>query len=189
VQKFIDVVSGGGIAVYPTDTVYGIGCTVFNEKAVRRIFEIKGRTRKPLSIALGDVKNIERYVHTNENFKKVKKLLPGPVTFIMKKKDIPDFVTCGLDTVAVRVPDFKPLLRALSKISQPIITTSANISGNPAPTCAEEIDERILKSVDYFWNCGSTKYRNVSTIVDLINGKVIRDGAIKREIIEEMLSC
>ena len=139
IHEAINVLARGGIVLYPTDTVYGLGANIFNNKAVRRIFEIKKRSLlKPLSILVRDVENIHLVSKISLKQKQyIMDYLPGPYTFILKKqKIIPRVITSGSSYVGVRVPDSK-LACCLAGIF-PITTTSANISDDEVLTNPSE---------------------------------------------------
>jgi len=181
-------VLNGKVLIVGTDTLYGISANALDEKAVRRVYEIKRRDfNKPLSICIKDKEEIEKYAYVNDLAKKIiNKFLPGPLTIILKKKPtIPDIV--AKDYIGIRIPD-EPIIRELSIV--PLTTTSANISGKESPTCVDEIDEEILKKVDYVIDIGKCKYSKPSTIIKIENNKVIpiREGAIPISKIHEVLT-
>ena len=163
------------VIVYPTDTVYGIGCTL-DEQPVKRIRELKGRKNQtPLSVAFSNIEQIRHYtIITPEQEKTINKLKHEGTTFILRKKNIPDYVTAGLPTVGVRIPDNNICKKLIEKIG-PIITTSANPTGKPAPTKVEEINEMITSGVDIVVDGGPCKYARPSKIIDLTQeGKILR---------------
>ena len=168
----------GKIIICGTDTLYGISANALDEKAVKKVYEIKRRDfSKPLSICVKDKSEIEKYAYVNDLAKKIiDKFLPGALTIILKKKPvIPDIV--AKDYVGIRIPD-EPIIRELSIV--PLTTTSANISGKESPTSVNEIDEEILKNVDYVVDIGRCKYSKPSTIIKIEDDKIIlvREGAI-----------
>ena len=174
INQAVEVLKNGGVIAYPTDTVYGIGCDVLNEKAVRRVFEIKGRDfSKPLSIACADLKMVKKYIKKCSNFDAIaSKLLPGPYTILLPKDElISDPITAGSDLVGVRVPNHKLCLSIIKKFGQPIITTSANLSGQPDIIKYD----KIILPVDYIVH-GKCKHNKPSTVIDLANKKILRRG-------------
>jgi len=169
--KFLDE---GKIICYPTDTVYGIGCRINFIESVKKIFEIKKRDiTKPLSVAIYDLNTAKEFVKLDDKAEKfVKENLVKIYTFIVPKTDkISDIITANKDAVGIRIIN-NEIVKSLTE-KYPIITTSANISGNPSAKNFEEIDERIKNKVDLILT-GECKYKIPSTIIDLRNFKVIR---------------
>ena len=171
-----DILLEGGLIIYPTDTVYGIG-SILKEEPVKRVFSIKGRDYKsPLSVAFADTKEVRHYAEVSDTQEaQILKEHGDGMTFILKKKNtIPDYVTAGLPTVGVRIPDSE-ICRQLIRLSGPIITTSANPTGKPAPTSTTELDETIGNAVDLIIDGGPTRYKKPSTIKDLTkDNRIIR---------------
>ena len=171
-QSAIPALDQGKIVIYPTETVYGLGCRLI-ESSVKRIFEIKKREQKPMSIALSSVAQIPLYAEPRYP-QLLKELLPGPFTVILPKlSSVPDFVTIGLTTVGIRVPDH-PVAIALAE-GGPIITTSANLSGEPPAYGFKQIKIQADIGID----CGPSKFKEPSTIIDLSGDKpsILRRGA------------
>ncbi len=169
------IVSGKTI-IYPTDTVYGIGGDALNPDVVEKVREIKGMEKdKPLSVMMADLNMIEEYCEVGLWEEIIlKRHLPGPFTFILKKRrDIP---VTGDKTLGIRVPEFEFCNRLSEEVGKPIISTSANKTGAPAPTSFEEIKKEILESADMAIDRGPTRYRRASDVVDLVNKKIIRKG-------------
>jgi len=176
IQLAADILLEGGVIVYPTDTVYGIG-SILKEEQIKRIFSIKGRDYKsPLSVAFANIKEVRHYAEVSgEQEAQILKEHKDGMTYILnKKKTIPDYVTAGLPTVGVRIPDDE-VCRQLIRLSGPIITTSANPTGKPAPTSVKELDETIGNQVDLVLDAGPTKYKKPSTVKDLTkDNRIIR---------------
>lgn len=174
-QKAVRILKQGGVIAYPTDTVYGIGCNVFNERAVRRVFEIKKRDpRKPLSVAVSDFLMLKEVVEVSEDNRKIcEQLLPGPFTVLLPKiKRVPEIVSAGRQLLGVRIPDHKIAIEIIKRAGFPIITTSANLSGEPPPVRAQDIN----LAVDYIVK-GECYYKKPSTVIDLVRKKIIRPGS------------
>ena len=177
IGEAIDVLAGGGIVLYPTDTVYGLGANIFDNKAVRCVFEIKQRSLlKPLSILVSNVKAIDLVAKVSLAQKKViNSHLPGPYTFILDRRNIvPRAVTSGSKYVGVRVPDNELACRLASLF--PITTTSANLSDEDVLSCPGEILDQLGCDVDLVIDVGELKSNQASKIVDLTarNPKIIR---------------
>ena len=144
------IIRNGGLVVFPTETVYGLGADATNEKAAQRIYKAKGRpSDNPLIIHISDPKEAEEYTYTSPLYYKIAEaFMPGPITVIMKAKDtIPKTVTAGLDTVAVRCPVHKVARELIRIAGVPIAAPSANLSGSPSPTCFKYCYEDIFKLI------------------------------------------
>lgn len=180
IEMALDVLRNGGTVVYPTDTVYGIGASICQEKAVKNIYQMKGRSLdKPVSICLSQVEDIEKLAHLNASLKDlIGKILPGPYTLILKKKEtVPSYITAGADNIGIRIPD-NAICRDLSR-EFPVTTTSANLSGNPSPVTAEEACNQLGNHPDIIIDSGPCPGGVSSTVVDLTATppKVLREGA------------
>lgn len=178
INEAINVLANGGIVLYPTDTVYGLGANIFDNGAVRKVFDIKKRSYlKPLSILVGDVGAIDLVAKASLSQKQtINEYLPGPYTFILKKRKIvPRSVTGGLSNVGVRVPDNEIACRLASIF--PITTTSANLSDDEMLSTPEEILEQLDCEVDLVIDVGELKSTKASSIIDLtgFEPKIIRD--------------
>lgn len=171
-----NTVLDGKVLIYPTDTVYGIGGDALNKNIVKKVRGIKNiGDDKPLSVMMADMKMIEEYCEIGLWEEMIlKKYLPGPFTFILKKrKEVP---VSGNETIGVRVPEFEFCNRLSEKVGKPIISTSANRTGMPAPTTFQEIEKKVLESADVAVDRGPTRYKRSSDVVDLVNKKIIRKG-------------
>lgn len=168
IGEAVNVLADGGVVLYPTDTVYGLGANIFNNSAVKRVFEIKKRSLlKPISILVSDVEAIDLVARVSISQKEViNNYLPGPYTFILKKNLIvPRVVTSGSAYVGVRVPD-NDISRRLAGIF-PITTTSANISDDEVLSTPGEILKQLDCDVDLVIDVGELKSNHASMIVDL----------------------
>ncbi len=180
ISNAVEVLKKGGVIIYPTETVYGLGADIKNMKAVERIYEIKGREQtKAVSIACLK-EDIEKYAEVSDLARfLIDNFLPGPVTLILKKKSsVKEWITKS-DYVGIRVPDNKTVQEILKKFGSAIVTTSANISGKKDYVNAKEIPRGIKKKVDLVIDEGTTKYKGPSTVVQ-VNGniKVLRHGVL-----------
>jgi len=176
-----------GTMVYPTDTVYGIGGDATSDEVVKKIHEMKGiKDKRPMSVMVADFGMIDYYCETGVWEDMImSRYLPGPYTFILKKNERRYLPVSEGDTLGVRMPD-SPFCQALCKaFSKPIITTSANLTGEAAPTKVNDVDKKVLDTVDVVVDGGYTKYRSPSIVVDLVKRKVIREGSSEEiEIVE-----
>lgn len=187
------IVREGGIVAFPTETVYGLGADAFNSLAVARIFEVKQRPYfDPLII------HIDQPTHVGTLVKKVpsnaKKLMekywPGPLTIVLLKEDhIPDIVTAGLPTVALRMPNHPVALSLIKEAGCPIAAPSANPFGYLSPTTAEHVKEQLGNQVDFILDGGPCEVGVESTIISLAEDspKLLRLGGITMEEIESMI--
>ena len=170
------ILLAGGVIVYPTDTVYGIG-SILDDAAVNRVFSAKDRMfGRPLSVAFSDIEQVINYAVVDaEQLEKIRELWCEGTTFILNKRGVPDYVTAGLPTVGVRIPDSE-VCRQIIRRTGPITTTSANLSGQNAPAEFSEIDRRILESVDLALDGGRCRLSRPSRILDLTSGgKILRE--------------
>lgn len=177
IDEAIEVLAQGGVVLYPTDTVYGLGANIFDSKAVKRVFEIKQRSLlKPLSILVSDIGAIDLVAKVSIAQKQIiNSHLPGPYTFILNKRRIvPRAVTSGSKYVGVRVPDNQIACRLASLF--PITTTSANISDEDILSSPNEILNQLGCDVDLVIDVGDLKSNHASKIIDLTsrNPKIIR---------------
>lgn len=192
IEEAANIIKAGGLVIYPTETVYGLAADASNRIAILKVFAAKRRSLdNPLSVAVKDLKQAEKIVYVNSKAKKIAKIfLPGPVTLILKKKALlPKELTSGLDNIGIRIPD-NPIALKLVEMAGPITATSANISGHPAPITVEEAKEQIGNKVDFVLDGGECKLGQPSTIIDLSKErefKILREGAIPKQAIEEIL--
>lgn len=179
INKAIDVMADGGVILYPTDTVYGLGANIFNKEAVERINKIKHRDfTKPFSVLVSNVNALDLVANVNfKNWNLINRWLPGPFTFILPKTSIiPSFVSSN-DKIGVRIPDNKIAI-SIARIF-PIITTSANISDKKTLSNPKDILKQIGDSVDLVIDVGVLESSSPSTIIDLTNFKpsLVRKGS------------
>ena len=173
----INVLSEGGVILYPTDTVYGLGANIFDKNAVKKVFDIKQRSfLKPLSILVSDVESIDLVAKVSLSQKQtLNKYLPGPYTFILnKRKIVPRVITSGLSDVGVRVPDCELACRLAGIF--PITTTSANLSDDEMLANPDEILDQLDCEVDLVIDVGDLNSSHASSIIDLtgFRPKIIR---------------
>lgn len=189
-----EIIKRGGLVAFPTETVYGLGANALDSTASERIYSAKGRpSDNPLIIHIAKKEDYEKYCipENKEAFEKlVERFVPGPITIIQKKRDIiPDTVTAGMDTVAVRLPSH-PVARRLIELSGvPIAAPSANTSGRPSPTRACHVIEDMMGKVDMIIDGGECDVGLESTIVLLKNDGVtlLRPGGVTLEMLKDTL--
>jgi len=180
IRKVADVLSKGGVIGYPTDTIYGVGCDLFNPEAIRKIHRLKKiEGKKPLSFICSDLKDISRYAYvSNYAYKMMKRLLPGPYTFILKAtKLVPKIAMTEQKTVGIRIPDNKICLNLVRGLGHPIISTSVYKPDESLYNDPADIEERFGKQLDLVID-GGVIVAEHSSIIDLTDDfpKVIRKG-------------
>ncbi len=180
IKRFIEILRDGGVIVYPTDTVYGIGANIFNEDAVRRVYSIKKREYgKPISVCVSSVDEIDKIAFLDLSSKRfIEKILPGPFTVILDRKDhVPDILTAGSKKIGVRIPN-SPLCMELSR-EFPITTTSANLSGGKVLESVDDILRELGEAVDVVIDAGPIRKAQPSTVIDLTGSKpkILRKGS------------
>jgi len=180
IKKVVEVLRAGGIIAYPTDTNYGIGCDIMNKKAIERIYQLRQRDKKkPFSFICADLTNISQYAKvSNWAYKTMRRLLPGPYTFILEgSKLVPKIMLTRRRSAGIRVPDHPICLALVQALGNPVISTSAKI---PDGTLLNEpylIDEYLGNQLDLIIDGGPVA-QGPSSVVDLIDDRpeVIRQG-------------
>jgi tRNA threonylcarbamoyl adenosine modification protein (Sua5/YciO/YrdC/YwlC family) len=180
IRKVVDVLLQGGVIVCPTDTIYGVGCDLFNPEAIQRIHRLKKMDgKKPLSFICSDLKDISRYAYvSNYAYKAMKRLLPGPYTFILKAtKLVPKIAQTKQNTVGIRIPDNKICLALVKELGHPTISTSVSKPDEELYNDPAEIEERFGKRLDLVID-GGVIVAEHSSMIDLTGDlpKVIRVG-------------
>lgn len=195
--KCKEIIMNGGIIVYPTDTIYGLGCDPYNKEAVGKIFRLKNRLmNKALPILTFDFSQVEKIMILNENGRKLaNSFWPGPLTIVgtLKDSELPEIITGGKQTIGMRIPNKIETLNLL-KYCNYLVGTSANISNEKSCFYAKEVLKSHLVGYDAIV-IGDEKKSNIpfslkgSTIVDVStsNVKILREGVIKSETIYEIL--
>jgi L-threonylcarbamoyladenylate synthase len=180
IKKASDIIKKNGVVIYPTETVYGIGANIFSNIALEKVFKIKKRDKdKPVSVAVSDFGMMEDLVYIGEKEKRfIDMFLPGPVTVVLKKKEkVPDILTYGSELVGIRFPAHETTIKLIQLAGVPITSTSANISGEAPP---KQVGQ-IKIAADYIIDGGECS-GVPSTVVDLVNGKILRKGAKYEEV-------
>lgn len=191
-KKPAEILKNGGIVVFPTDTVYGIGVNAFDENAVKKLYDAKERqSNKPICILVSNKEMIERIAKdiTKFEYKLIEKFLPGPLTIILKKKDIiPDILTAHQDTIGIRIPKENIARKLIDYAGVPIATTSANISGEQSGTKLNDIIKVFKNRADFFIDGGESKLGTASTIVKVVDGvpEILRQGPITKTQIDDL---
>jgi len=180
IRRVVETLEKGGVIAYPTDTIYGLGCDLFNPDSIRKIHRLKKMDgKKPLSFICADLKDISRYAYvSNYAYKVMKRLLPGAYTFILKAtKMVPKIALTKQNTVGIRIPDNKICLALAKELGHPIISTSVTRPDEGLYNDPEEIEERYGKQLDLLVD-GGVIVAEHSSIIDLSEEtpKVIRKG-------------
>jgi len=180
IQKAVAVLKDGGVIIYPTDTVYGLGCSLSNKRGIERIYEIKRRSKKrPLSFVCSDLKHISQYAMvTDYAYKTMKRCLPGPYTFILEaSRLVPKMILPKRPTTGIRVPDNQICLALIRELGEPIISTSVQTQegedlGNPLL-----IDEHFRRIVDLIID-GGVILPEPSSVISLVGDttEIVRTG-------------
>ena len=184
IRKSVEIIENGGVIIFPTDTVYGIGCNPYDANAVKKIYEIKSREKiKSLPVLASSIEIVKQISIIDEFTEKIiKKYWPGPLTLILKLKDKNLKKSLNLeDKIAVRIPNSECTLKLLNKCNL-LVGTSANVSGDSSFTDPQECMKNV-KNYDIFVDGGTITSKGESTIIEIENEKihVIREGALKKE--------
>ena len=188
-----DVLARGGLVGFPTETVYGLAASITNEEAIRRVFAVKGRpVDHPLIVHVADAEAARLIAGDWPDVARrlAEAFWPGPLTLIVQRSaDVPDIVTGGRNTVAIRVPS-QPLAReVLSLLGRAVVAPSANRFGKVSPTTAQHVADDLANDVDYILDGGPCDVGVESTIVDCTTDppQVLRPGAVTMEQIESVI--
>lgn len=181
IQKVVEVLKQGGVIAYPTDTVYGIGCDIFNKKGIRQIYQIKQRDpRKPFSFICSDLSDVATYCHvSNAAFKIMRRNLPGPYTFVLEAtRVVPDLLITKQKTVGIRIPDNPIALAIVRELGHPLVTTSVNVAGEDPCTDPVDIQDKMGRMLDVVVD-GGILLGDPSTVINLVDDRVevLRQGS------------
>jgi len=193
ILRAAEIIKKGGIVAFPTETVYGLGADAFNPLAVARIFEVKRRPYfDPLIVHVAnpsDVRKLAKEILSNAK-KLIERFWPGPLTIVLlKEEDIPDIVTAGLPTVAIRMPNHPMALSLIKESKCPIAAPSANPFGYLSPTTAEHVRDQLGDQVDLILDGGPCPVGIESTILSFLEEKprLLRPGGVSLEEIESII--
>ena len=188
------LIKQGGVVVFPTETVYGLGANAYDRDAVDKIFKAKGRpSDNPLIVHIADLEDIFMAARSvsDDARKIIKAFMPGPISVILNKNpELPDNVTAGLDTVAIRCPSSKQARDFIRSCACPIAAPSANISGKPSPTKAEHVLHDMNGKVDAILMGDDCQVGLESTVIDMSGDipAILRPGAVTAQMIEKVLN-
>jgi L-threonylcarbamoyladenylate synthase len=183
IKKGVKILQKGGVVAFPTDTVYGLGADAFNPTAVERIYEIKNRPKyQQFPLLIADVKQLTALAEPIPEIVwfLARRFWPGGLTLVLSKKDSVPAYLASRPTIAVRIPNHPVCLALIQRLGNPIIGTSANISGQPAALTAEEVEQQLGKKIDLIINGCQCPGGKESTIVDITHEPpvILRQGII-----------
>ena len=192
-QEIADIIKQGGIVVFPTETVYGIGTNGLDSKAITKLYEVKQRPlNKPISLLVSSLEMVRSVTENISDmvYKLMEAFFPGPLTIILKKNNcVPNNLTNNTNTVGIRMPDNIIARKPIEYANVPIATPSANISGKPSGTNIQGIIKDFGDKVDYYIDGGPSKLGIGSTIVKIDGDKpiILRHGSISEEEIYKVI--
>ena len=192
IKKAANLIKEGNLVAFPTETVYGLGADGLNNEACKKIYKAKGRpSDNPLILHISDITMLDNLVEEiSDKHRKLFELWPGPMTLIFKKsKLIPDVVTAGGDTVAIRFPSDNIARALISEAKRPIAAPSANISGRPSPTKASDVYQDMQGIIPAIIDGGESNIGIESTVIDLSTDEptILRPGFYTYEFLKEIL--
>ena len=191
IRQAATLLRDGGVIGMPTETVYGLAALASNEEAVRRVFDIKGRPYDhPLIVHLSPTEDLSQWGHFNSDATALAQAFwPGPLTLLVPRTArVPDWVTGGRDTVAIRVPNHPVAESLLELVADGVVAPSANLFGKVSPTEAKHVFNDLGKLVDYILDGGPSEHGVESTIVECIDTPtILRPGSISKDDIEAVL--
>ena len=193
IKQAVEILKKGGLVCFPTETVYGLGAALFNERAIRKIYKVKGRARNnPLIVHIADAQQLETLVGkiSQDVQKLIKKFWPGPLTIVCKRKAVvPSQVSAGLNTVAVRMPKNPVARKLIRMLGEPIAAPSANRSGRPSPTRYADVVKELGDQVDLVLNEKPSRLGLESTVVDTtrIPFQILRPGFVTLEDLKKVV--
>jgi L-threonylcarbamoyladenylate synthase len=190
IEKGVEILQKGGVIAFPTDTVYGLGADAFNSTAVERIYEIKNRPKhQQFPLLIADVKQLTALAEPIPEIAwfLAKRFWPGGLTLVLPKIDsVPAYLASG-PTIAVRIPDHPVCQALIQHLGNPIIGTSANVSGQPAALTAQEVAQQLKGRVDLIINGGKCPGGKESTVVDVTPEApvILRQGIISSHEVDK----
>ncbi len=184
--RALEVLQKGGVILYPTDTLYGLGADAFSDEAVKRVHVIKGRdARQPIACVVADMDMAARYVEVNDTARKLAgKFLPGGLTMVLKKKpDLESGIARGMETIGIRIPDNQFCLELARRFGKPYTATSANLTGLDPDDSVSKILEQFgdfAEYIDLSIDAGVLPKSLPSTVVNLVSGHptILREGVV-----------
>lgn len=193
IDNAANILKNNGVGIFPTDTVYGIGCSAFSNEAIQKLFLFKERNyAKPINVLVSNKNMLNELVDSisSEEQKLIDAFWPGALTIIFhKKRGISDLLTSNLSTIGIRIPNDPIALELLNQVDIPLATTSANLSGKFAGISVPDFYNEFNNKVDFIIDDGASSIGTASTIVQVIDGipHILREGSITKEQIKKVL--
>ena len=188
------IIKKGGIVIFPTETVYGIGTNGLDENAIKKLYEVKQRPlNKPISLLVNNIEMVEKIAKniTEVEYKLMERFFPGPLTIIFEKRDVvPDILTSNTNTIGIRMPSGEIAKKLIEFAGVPIATSSSNISGKPSGTNISDIKKDFEGKVDCFIDNDESELGMPSTVIRIIDNipHILRQGAISEEEIRKVIA-
>ncbi len=178
-EKLVELLKLGGVGILPTDTVYGLVCRAADEAAVKRLYATKKREEKPGTVIAANTKQLKDLGIKPRYLKVVEQFWPGPVSVVIPSHEL-GYIHLGKSSIAIRIPSHEDLADLLEKTG-PLVTTSANLPGEPPSSTAEEANTYFGDEVDFYVDGGDLSGRQPSTIIRVVDDaiEVLREGAVK----------
>ncbi len=181
IHKAVEALQEGQIVVYPTDTVYGIGCSLYQKHAIEKLYRLKGKSKfEPMSIICNSIQQASHYVRiSNYTFRILKRCFPGPFTIILPAtREIPRLMLTRRKEIGIRIPDNQVCMQLVNELEHPILNTSAGLSENYLLHGQHDFNNELLNAVDIFLDAGPLPDKQGSTVVRIVNDKLelIREG-------------
>lgn len=187
IERAAEAIRRGELVAFPTETVYGLAADAFNEKAVARVFEVKGRpANNPLPVQVASLEGVPRLAAEIPDIaaRLMDTYFPGPLTIVFRASDeVSELITAGTGKVGVRMPDHPVALAFIRAAGTPIVAPSANTSGESPPTTAEEVLAYLDGRIEMILDAGLTQLKVASTVVDVTESppRILREGSITAE--------
>ncbi len=194
IQHFAEILKRGGVVAFPTETVYGLGASVFHPEAIQRIFQVKGRPQdNPLIVHISSLDQLPLIVSDVPYLfhQLAARFFPGPLTVLLPKLDtVPEIVSANLPQIGVRMPAHSIAKLLIEAVGVPLVAPSANLSGKPSSTCAAHVRADFGDLIDGIIDGGPCHYGIESTVITLSPfPQILRPGAICQKELEEVLGC
>ena len=188
------IIKKGGVVIFPTETVYGIGTNGLDKNEIKKLYEVKQRPlNKPISLLVNNIEMVEKIAKniTEVEYKLMERFFPGPLTIILEKRNIvPDILTSNINTVGIRMPSGEIAKKLIEFAGVPIATSSSNISGKPSGTNITDIKKDFKGKVDCFIDNGESELGIPSTVIRIIDNipYILRQGVISEEEIRKVIA-
>lgn len=181
IQKAVEALREGQLVVYPTDTVYGIGCSIYNKRAIEKMYRLKGKSKfEAMSLICDSIRQASKYVHiSNYTYRILKRCFPGPFTIILPAtREIPKLMLSRRKEIGIRIPESRICSLLVSHLEHPILNTSAGLSEDYIVHGQHAFDNELFNDVDIFLDAGPLTDAQSSTVVSIVNDEleILREG-------------